>query len=85
MLQIIKILKKSLFFVGNNSGPLNLSAALGTKSFGLIANDMVSELSNTRIEAILPENYQNKVLKKREGMRKLTVEKVFNSIIKKIN
>jgi heptosyltransferase-2 len=85
LLQIIKILKKSLFFVGNNSGPLNLSAALGTKSFGLIANDKVSELSNTRIEAILPENYQNKVFKNREGMRKLTVEKVFHSILKKIN
>lgn len=85
ILQIIKILKKSLFFVGNNSGPLNLSASLGTRSFGLIANDKVSELLNTKIEVILPPNYINKVFKKREGMRKLTVEKVYNSIVKKIN
>ena len=81
LLQIIKIIKKSFFFVGNNSGPLNLSAALGVKSFGLIANAKVSELKNTKIDPILPENYVNQFIKKRENMRSLTVDRVFNHIV----
>ena len=31
----LSILSKSKFFIGNDSGPLNLSGALGIKSFGL--------------------------------------------------
>ena len=42
LLQVIKVIKYSNFFVGNNSGPLNLASALGVKTFGLIANDRVS-------------------------------------------
>ena len=41
---IILAIKNSKFYIGNNSGPLNLSAALGVKTFGLIATDPVSEL-----------------------------------------
>ena len=74
-------LKNSDFFVGNNSGPLNLSAALGVKSFGLIANDPIDELKYSKIQIITPENYDNVRDRNREGMKKLTVERVFKQII----
>ena len=37
LIDIISVIKDCEFFVGNNSGPLNLASALGVKSFGLIA------------------------------------------------
>ena len=54
---VILALKQSNFFVGNNSGPLNLAAALNVKSFGLIANDPISELKYSKIDIIKPDNY----------------------------
>ena len=56
---IITAIKHSDFFVGNNSGPLNLASALGVKSFGLIANDAISELKFSKIEFITPEDYKD--------------------------
>ena len=83
---VITALKKSKFFIGNNSGPLNLSAALGLKSFGLIANDPVSELRYSKIIPITPDNYIDNIWnKKREGMKKLTVEKVYSKILENLN
>ena len=82
---IVLALKNSDFFVGNNSGPLNLSAALGVKSFGLIANDPIDELKYSKIQIITPENYDNLRDRNREGMKKLTVERVFKQIIENIN
>ena len=82
---IILALKNSDFFVGNNSGPLNLSAALGVQSFGLIANDPIDELKYSKIQIITPENYNNSRYRYREGMKKLTVERVFRQIMEKIN
>jgi ADP-heptose:LPS heptosyltransferase len=83
---VITVLKKSKFFIGNNSGPLNLSAALGVKSFGLIANDPASELKYSKIIPITPDNYIDNIWnKKREGMKKLTVEKVYSKILKNQN
>ncbi len=85
LVNIMAILKKSLFFVGNNSGPLNMSAALGVKSFGLICNDPVSELKYSNIIAITPDNYEDNVWNRdRNGMKKLTVDKVSNFILEKI-
>ena len=78
-------LKNSDYFVGNNSGPLNLSAALGITSFGLIANDPIDELKYSKIQIITPENYDNKRYRNREGMKKLSVERVFKQIMEKIN
>ena len=80
LLQVIKVIKYSNYFVGNNSGPLNLASALGVKAFGLIANDRVSELKNSNIKPILPRNYINEINRDREGMKKLDVETVFNQI-----
>ena len=72
--------------MGNNSGPLNLSAALGVKTFGLIANDPVSELKYSKITPITPQDYKDDIwTRNREGMKKLKVEQVFNKIMEGLN
>lgn len=79
-------LKTSSLFIGNNAGPLNLAAALGVKTFGLIANDPVSELIYSRIIPITPDDYKDNVWNRnREGMKKLTVQKVYSEIMSKIS
>tara|TARA_E500000178_G_scaffold118999_1_gene119019 strand:+ start:2220 stop:3215 length:996 start_codon:yes stop_codon:yes gene_type:complete len=81
---VITAIKHSDFFVGNNSGPLNLSSALNVKSFGLIANDAISELKYSKIEFITPEGYKdNTWIRDRNNMKTLTTKKVFEEIIKK--
>ena len=82
---IIFALKNSKFLVGNNSGPINLAAALNVKSFGLIANDPIDELKYSKIQIITPENYSNIRCREREGMKKLKVEHVFNKIMEGLN
>ena len=82
---IILAIKNSDFFLGNNSGPLNLSAALGVKTFGLIANDPVSELKYSKIEPITPPGYIDNIwTRKREGMKKLRPNDVFEQIKKNL-
>ncbi|MDC2990757.1 lipopolysaccharide heptosyltransferase family protein [Candidatus Pelagibacter sp.] len=82
---VILAIKNSNFFVGNNSGPINLSAALGVKTFGLIANAPISELKYSKIKPITPENYIDNVFNKnREGMRELKPLRVLEEIIKNI-
>ena len=82
---VILAIKNSDFFVGNNSGPINLSAALGVKTFGLIANAPISELKYSKIKPITPVNYIDNVFNKnREGMRELKPIRVFEEIIKDI-
>ena len=71
--------------MGNNSGPINLAAALNIKSFGLIANDPVDELKYSKIQIITPENYNNIRCREREGMKKLKVEQVYNKIMEGLN
>ena len=79
---VILAIKNSDFFLGNNSGPLNLAAALGIKSFGLIANDPVSELKYSKIIPIVPKGYVDNVWHRdRNGMKNLTPSEVFNKII----
>jgi ADP-heptose:LPS heptosyltransferase len=83
---VITAIKNSNFFVGNNSGPLNLASALGIKSFGLIANDAISELKYSKIQFITPDGYQdNTWIRDRENMKTLTTEKVFNTLIEKLD
>ena len=82
---VILAIKNSDFFVGNNSGPINLSAALGVKTFGLIANAPISELKYSKIKPITPVNYIDKVFNKnRESMRELKPLRVLEEIIKDI-
>ena len=83
---VITAIKNSNFFVGNNSGPLNSASALGIKSFGLIANDAISELKYSKIQFITPEGYKdNTWIRDRKNMKTLTVEKVFNTLIQKLD
>jgi len=80
---VILAINNSEFLVGNNSGPLNLAAALGVKSFGLIANDPISELKYSKIIPITPDDYQDNIwIRDREAMKRLDVQKVFETIIK---
>ena len=82
---VIIAIKNSQFFIGNNSGPLNLSAALGVKSFGLIANDAISELKYSKIQFITPKNYKdNTWIRDRKNMKTLTPDEVFNFLENKI-
>ena len=82
---VILAIKSSNFYIGNNSGPLNMSAALGVKTFGLIANDPVSELRFSKINPITPKDYIDNVWNRdRRGMKKLKPDEVFEQIIKKL-
>ena len=79
---VILAIKNSDFFVGNNSGPLNLAAALNIKAFGLIANDPISELKYSKIYPITPEGYVDNIwTRDRSGMKKIKPQEVFKSII----
>tara|TARA_B100001250_G_C19759690_1_gene771859 strand:+ start:560 stop:1549 length:990 start_codon:yes stop_codon:yes gene_type:complete len=85
LINIIIALKNCDFFVGNNSGPLNLAAALGIKSFGLFSNSPISELKYSKIIPITSLNYKDNVFdKKRETMKNLTVDQVYSKIISTI-
>src|SRR5210317_429794 len=76
---VITAIKNSQFYVGNNSGPLNLASALGVKSFGLIANDAISELKYSKIQFITPKDYKdNTWIRDRKNMKTLTPQEVFN-------
>ena len=82
---VILAIKNSDFFLGNNSGPLNLAAALGIKSFGLIANDPVSELKYSKITPIVPKDYVDNVWHRdRNGMKNLKPDEVFNRVIENL-
>ena len=82
---IILAIKSSNFYIGNNSGPLNMSAALGVKTFGLIANDPVSELKFSKINPITPKDYIDNVWNRdRIGMKKLEANYVFDQIVEKL-
>ena len=82
LIGVILAIKNSAFYIGNNSGPLNLSAALGVKTFGLIANDPVSELKYSKITPITPQDYKDDIWNRnREGMKKLKPNEVLNKII----
>ena len=82
---VILAIKSSNFYIGNNSGPLNMSAALGVKTFGLIANDPVSELKFSKINPITPKDYIDNVWNRdRSGMKKLKPNEVFEQILKKL-
>ena len=82
---VILAIKSSNFYIGNNSGPLNMSAALGVKTFGLIANDPASELKFSKINPITPKDYIDNVWNRdRSGMKKLKPNEVFEQILKKL-
>ena len=64
----------------------NLSSALGVKTFGLIANDALSELKYSKINFIVPENYKdNTWIRNRENMKTITTQKAYDIISERIN
>ena len=80
------VLENCIFFIGNNSGPLNLSSALGVKTFGLIANDAISELKYSNINFILPDGYKdNTWIRDRKNMKTLTTKKVYKTLIERLS
>ena len=82
---VVFAIKNSDIYIGNNSGPLNLAAALDIKTFGLIANDPVSELKNSKIITITPTDYVDNIWNRdRKGMKKLTVDIVFTKILEQL-
>ena len=86
LIDIISVIKDSDFFVGNNSGPLNLAAALNVKSFGLFANTAISQLKFSKVIPLIPKNYiDNQFIKDRKEMKKLTPDKVFLDITEHLN
>lgn len=81
LLAITKVILESEMFIGNNSGPLNLSAALNVKSYGLFANSPISQLKYSNIKTIVPDGYKdNLFIKNRDEMKKLTVKNVLDFV-----
>lgn len=71
------LLAESDLFVGNDSGPLNVAAALGVPAFGLFGNAMPHESLSPRIRAILPATGVPDPI---SGMRRLTAAHVVEAI-----
>ena len=82
LLGIIKVIKNSNIFIGNNSGPLNLSSALGVKTFGLISGTSVSALKHSNIIPVTPKDYVDQHSYDRIEMKKITVKSVLDAIKK---
>ena len=90
LLEFCSIVLKSSFYVGNDSGPLNLSAILGVKSFNLIGPTSASVHKLPNIIVIKSKYYDGEVekdatkkvyLKPREIMKGISVEDVLDKII----
>ena len=58
---------------------------MNIKSFGLIANDPVSELKYSKIIPITPDDYIDNIwIRDRNAMQRLNVKKVYNTILEKL-
>ena len=93
LLEMCKIILNSKFLVGNNSGPTTLASALNIKSYNLVSSTSVNELSFGKTIPIVPDDYDeptkntikkigDNFIRSRELMRKITPEKVLNTILK---
>jgi ADP-heptose:LPS heptosyltransferase len=91
LLEICKVILDSKFFVGNNTGPTNLAAALNVKSYNLISSSSLRENKFSKVVPILPDDYIDPInttikkvgdtfLKSREEMKKITPQKVFDKV-----
>lgn len=92
MPEISRIMFLSDFFIGNCSAPLNLSAAVGTLSFGILGATDVRALKSKNIFCIVNDNYDKSIEiginkhgdnynKNANVMKTISVEKVFKYII----
>jgi ADP-heptose:LPS heptosyltransferase len=91
LLEICKVILDCKLFVGNNTGPTNLAAALNVKSYNLISSSSLKENEFSKAVPILPDDYTDPInttikkvgdtfLKSRKEMRKITPQKVFAKI-----
>ena len=84
----LSILSKSTFFIGNDSGPLNLSGAMGIKSFGLFgASPPIKNISNIHPLTppkgpVNPHKYGFNPISLEEGMDLIKPEYVFKKLKK---
>jgi ADP-heptose:LPS heptosyltransferase len=62
-------LEKSILFIGHDSGPLHLAAAMGVPTIGLFGNHMPPEKWH-------PYNRHSKVINNMDGMSAISVEEV---------
>ena len=74
---IMALLAESDLFVGNDSGPLNVTAALGRPAYGLFGNVAPHESLSPNIQPILPATGQPDL---ETGMQRLTVDHVMREI-----
>jgi heptosyltransferase-2 len=75
--EIMALLAESAIFVGNDSGPLNVAAALGGPAYGLFGNAAPHESLSPAIRAILPATGEPDL---DSGMRRLSVDHVMAAI-----
>jgi len=91
LLEMCNIILNSNFFVGNNSGPTTLASALNIKSYNLVSSTSVKELKFGKTIPIVPDDYVDPIdstikkigdsfIKSRDQMKKITPQKVFNTI-----
>lgn len=91
LLEMCNIILNSNFFVGNNSGPTTLASALNIKSYNLVSSTSVKELKFGKTIPIVPDDYADPIdstikkigdsfIKSRDQMKKITPQKVFNTI-----
>jgi heptosyltransferase-2 len=75
--QVMALMAESRLFVGNDSGPLNVAAALGLPAFGLFGSAAPHASLSPRIRAILPDDGQPDL---ETGMARLGVDHVLRSV-----
>lgn len=91
LLEMCNIILNSNFFVGNNSGPTTLASALNIRSYNLVSSTSVKELKFGKTIPIVPDDYVeptdstikkigDNFIKSRDQMKKITPQKVFNTI-----
>ena len=84
----LSIMTKCKFFIGNDSGPLNLSGAMGIKSFGLFgASPPIKNINNIYAVvppsgAVNPHKYGFNPISLEEGMDLIKPEHVYQKIKK---
>lgn len=75
--EVVGLLAESDLFVGNDSGPLNVAAALGLPAYGLFGGAAPHESISPLVRALLPATGEPDL---ETGMMRLTVEQVLEAV-----
>ena len=74
---VVALLAAAVFYVGNDTGVMNIAAAVGTRTYGLFGG--TSPLLHYRsLVSITPPNMS---IDKAHGMERITVQRVVQSIV----